>query len=210
MHVVLGLRPSTQLAVARRRARRACRRTIRSARVSPTTTGDDLISDRVLNVHAALPSATFTAWTTPSRSPTKTRPPATAGDDSPIDSPALYRQRSLPSARPIASSSPVRGADVDRRRRRSPRTSRRPRRPPRSRQFALCGIVVAETPVSDGVPRNCGQRRRASAGRWARSQARSQASSGKAQAKHGGHERPQQVSDSRRHHFGSLQLRRLA
>src|SRR5688572_15610560 len=75
--------------------------------MSPTATGEDLISDCVLNVHSGLPSATLTACTTPTRSPTNTRPLATAGDDSPIASPALYRQRSLPSASPTAINSPV-------------------------------------------------------------------------------------------------------
>ena len=77
------------------------------SRMSPITTGDDLISDCVLKVQIGLPSATFTACTTPIRSPMKTRPLATAGDDSPIASPALYRQRNLPSVRPTAINSPV-------------------------------------------------------------------------------------------------------
>jgi hypothetical protein len=54
--------------------------------LSPARTGDDLISVPVLNVQAALPLATSTAWRTPERSPMKTRPPPTAGDDSPMPS----------------------------------------------------------------------------------------------------------------------------
>ena len=81
--------------------------------MSPTTTGDDLISDCVLKVQSGLPSATFTACTTPIRSPMKTRPLATAGDDSPIASPALYRHRNLPSRQADRDQLAGRGADVD-------------------------------------------------------------------------------------------------
>jgi hypothetical protein len=59
--------------------------------LSPTTTGDDLISPLVLKVQAPFPSAMRTACTVPLRSPTKTSPSAvdTAGDDSPIPSTVL-------------------------------------------------------------------------------------------------------------------------
>src|SRR5688500_13842901 len=66
----------------------------------PATTGDDLISFPVLNDQRRAPSAAFTAWSVPSRSPTYTTPPETAGDDSPIPrSPTLYVQRNFPVAR---------------------------------------------------------------------------------------------------------------
>ena len=54
-------RPSTATCRSPRRARTDGRRTSRSARGRPTTTGDDLISAPVLNVQRALPVAASTA-----------------------------------------------------------------------------------------------------------------------------------------------------
>src|SRR4051812_45084136 len=74
---------------------------------SPAIVGDDFTSFPVLNVHARDPSRAWTAWTTPARSPTYTRSPPTAGDDSPISLPVAYFQRSLPLSRSTASRSPL-------------------------------------------------------------------------------------------------------
>jgi hypothetical protein len=73
---------------------------------SLTIVGDDFTSLPVLNVQSRLPSWTRTACTMPARSPMKTTPFATAGDDSPIVLPVVYFQRSFPEARSIASRSP--------------------------------------------------------------------------------------------------------
>ena len=55
------------------------------------TTGEDFTSPSVLNVHAAFPLAASTACTSPTDRRYTTRPPATAGDDSPMPSgDALY------------------------------------------------------------------------------------------------------------------------
>ena len=74
--------------------------------MSPTMTGDDLISEPVLNVHALVPSVMRTAWKIPARSPTYTSSDPTAGDDSPIRLPVVYFQRSLPEAKSSATRSP--------------------------------------------------------------------------------------------------------
>src|SRR6266404_3460827 len=71
-----------------------------------TTTGDDLTSEPVLNVHNGLPSRRFTAWTTPPRSPIYTTSVPTKGDDSPIRLPVVYFQRSAPVAMSSAIRSP--------------------------------------------------------------------------------------------------------
>src|SRR5918995_171612 len=76
--------------------------------LSPATTGEDLISVPVLNVQTALPLAASTACSTPARSPMYTRPPATAGEDSPMPSAdALYFHLGDPSDRLTACRSPV-------------------------------------------------------------------------------------------------------
>src|SRR5918994_4673290 len=125
--------------------------------MSPTTTGDDLISDRVLNDHVRLPLARSTACTTPSRSPMKPRPDATAGEDSPIVSATFNRHRSLPSLNPMATTSTVA----------VPTKTVSPTiagddsmaSPPSHDQtrFSVAGTFDENTPVREGVPRNCGQ-----------------------------------------------------
>ena len=75
---------------------------------SSTTTGDDLISEPVLNVHSRLPSAMLTAWTQAAEIADVDRVVSpTAGDDSPIRLPVVYFQRSLPEARSSATRSPL-------------------------------------------------------------------------------------------------------
>src|SRR5262249_7396901 len=116
-------------------------------------------SPSVLNVHKRLPSFAPTACTTPARSPTNTVPSLTAGDDSPMKPPApvSYFQRSPPVSRSSAISSPFvdptytapsAGAADD-----------STASPASYVHFSASvdGGAVAATPVSDALPRNCGQ-----------------------------------------------------
>src|SRR5262245_61407731 len=95
-----------------------------------------------------------------------TRPLATVGDDSPMASPALYRQRSLPSARPTAINSPV---AVPAYTTSSTIAGDESNASPPSHAHASFGagaIVVDEMPVSAYDPRNCGQESGGAANRF--------------------------------------------
>src|ERR1700750_3318431 len=74
---------------------------------SPATTGDDLISALVLNVQRRRPSGMLNACSVPPRAPTNTACAPTAGDDSPIDPPVAYFQRSFPVSKSRARRSPA-------------------------------------------------------------------------------------------------------
>src|SRR5262249_45763539 len=126
---------------------------------SSTTAGDDFTSPSVLNVHKRLPSFAPTACTSPARSPTNTVPSLTAGDDSPMKPPApvSYFQRSAPVSRSSAISSPC--GDPTDPPLSAPAAQDSTASPASYVHFSAsdAGGAVAATPVSDALPRNCGQ-----------------------------------------------------
>src|SRR5262245_58927315 len=126
---------------------------------SSTTAGDDFTSPSVLNVHKRLPSFAPTACTSPARSPTNTVPSVTAGDDSPMKPPApvSYFQRSAPVSRSSAISSPFVDPTYT-----APSASAADDSTDSPASYvhfsaSVAGGAVAATPVSDALPRNCGQ-----------------------------------------------------
>ena len=125
---------------------------------SPVTTGEDFSSPLVLNVQAAFPLAASTACSTPERSPTYTRPPATAGEDSPMPSgEVLYFHLTEPSARPIATSSPVLDPTYTTSSAMAAEDSIASPASYVHRSFSVAGTVAAVLPLNEADPRNCGQ-----------------------------------------------------